>query len=868
VGPKYDPPPLIPIAGTGEPTVEPKGPETASRYLGVYQSLKPTWERQHKVQTAKVERWTQAVVSNEHTLLQAIESLNTVVVPRLEVALGTATTTGGMVKSWDKAIRRTVRSTARSVMFPRLADLPLHLITGLTQIEDQRKVRAGIRAVQRLNYRSLPDGVTAWGRVQAATNTRTIREAALRLRDFAGQQRRRWPNNRIMRAVRDLMTIGITPKANPNWHPRFALPPLMPARRDPREALDVRDHEGTIAKICATAYTAPKFVTYPANPPAGPEGVHLTDQAARVRGLMVQGQGGSTRMGVGPLGPIEDVWVTPDLLHGPLRNNDRAALTWSASDGSTGRDRRQGAGIVMVTWTTEGGVWTPHRRRVFCWMRRSPNNYVPEACGLALQLHLAPRAAPLHMITDSKALYRVVKGWLAHLNQSGTIPLTERNRIRQGARPFMEAIRMRLMLRGRGNTWLSWQTSHSGALTASATLLAQADSAANVARTFEAPVQPPEYTFHEERLIWSRRDPLTDKHYPILGDVRKAVTNQIQLKRLLEWSQLDTQGALVRAALGAQPSAAWEILAACRGFRTMRSNSLLTYAALALTSLLPTEYRLRRWKTRRAGSLGLPPNQDDPGDECRLCRMGESETMSHVLVCPTLGPMRTTARQLTERTVLSCLVAGTTSPRVEARVRAVTIMTLSSRTDEDIKDYIRLFPPKSDEIARAVCGWPRWLLHLGIVPTILSSQFEETLARAIAEGQGPGGLKRARRRTAKIWKRLSIAHLQSGFQLWVRRTANLRAWWRSPEAATERTRTLGRNEEMRRARKDREQVRLRAAEEAMRVRMTRDNRRRAAVIARDSISAAAVILNEGRTCPDQPNQDQLPDPAAKRYPLL
>jgi hypothetical protein len=171
----------------------------------------------------------------------------------------------------------------------------------------------------------------------------------------------------------------------------------------------------------------------------------------------------------------------------------------------------------MVTWSNQAGTWTYHRRRVICQMRRSPNNYVAEACGLALQLHYAPRGAPLHMVTDSRTLYLVVAEWIALLNEGGNIPVTERARIRQGARCFMEAIRTRLWLRGPGKTWISWQTSHSGAPTASATLLARADETANIARKAERPVQPPEYQFHEERLIWSRRDILTGRQYHILG---------------------------------------------------------------------------------------------------------------------------------------------------------------------------------------------------------------------------------------------------------------------------------------------------------------------------------------------------------------
>ena len=163
--------------------------------------------------------------------------------------------------------------------------------------------------------------------------------------------------------------------------------------------------------------------------------------------------------------------------------------------------------------------------------------------------------------------------------------------------------------------------------------------------------------------------------------------------------------------------------------------------------------------------------------------------------------------------------------------------------------------------------WPTLLLHLGIVPPALYAQFEDTLARAISLAQGEWGLKQARRRTARIWQNLSTAYLRAGFHMWARRTAALRTWWRSPDAAAERVRSMGREEVVRRTREEKRLARAREADTAARARAARRSPRRAAQAARATIAAMAMLLRDADALPDRVKPPRK-DPAVIRYPFL
>ena len=85
------------------------------------------------------------------------------------------------------------------------------------------------------------------------------------------------------------------------------------------------------------------------------------------------------------------------------------------------------------------------------------------------------------------------------------------------------------------------------------------------------------------------------------------------------------------------------------------------------------------------------------------------------------GAARRQTRMMTERSVLECLPPRT-PPRVTAGIVAATRMLLSCRSEVDIQNYNRTLPPGPGEDRGVICGWPRWLLHIGIAPPALSSQ--------------------------------------------------------------------------------------------------------------------------------------------------
>lgn len=298
-----------------------------------------------------------------------------------------------------------------------------------------------------------------------------------------------------------------------------------------------------------------------------------------------------------------------------------------------------------------------------------------------------------------------------------------------------------LWLRGPGITWITWQPSHTGGTSTTARLLAEADAFANAARQCESDI--PEYTFFEERLIWSRRDLITGVHHPILGDIRKAIADQLELSCLLEWGRLDTQGTLIRAALQLRPSSAHHLLRACKKIRSIRLDPLRSYAAIALSYLLPTEYRLHRLRARRAGGAGLPPDPDAPNASCRLCNSGQDETMPHVLTCQALGPQRLQTRLAATGFILASIPRGTPRPAIW-RLIAIIRMMLSDKTQGDRQAYLRLSRPPDQMTTRVICDWPPWLLHLGIAPPELIDQFVDSLARMLVVGSSPWGLKGCR----------------------------------------------------------------------------------------------------------------------------
>jgi hypothetical protein len=154
---------------------------------------------------------------------------------------------------------------------------------GLTSLEDQRVLRAGTRAILRLAYRTLPDGQTAWARVMAATEARSVEEAADRLEETAsGGRHKRWRLNRLMRAVRDLVAIGIYPSQNPEWVPHTTRWP-RPVR--PRQEMGPPEAPTTSEPTPCPPQPRPpiggdgrdRHVTFPAAPPTGPGGTCLMD---------------------------------------------------------------------------------------------------------------------------------------------------------------------------------------------------------------------------------------------------------------------------------------------------------------------------------------------------------------------------------------------------------------------------------------------------------------------------------------------------------------------------------------------------------------------------------------------------------------
>ena len=501
-----------------------------------------------------------------------------------------------------------------------------------------------------------------------------------------------------------------------------------------------------------------------------------------------------------------------------------------------------------------------------CPMRHSPNNYVAEACGVAMQLHLASPLAPLHMVTDSKGVFLVVKEWIKRLNEGGSIPVTERRRFRQGARCFMEATRVALWRRGPGMTWISWQTSHSGATVTTATLLEAADQVANGARRLDIRIPP--YTFFEGRLIWHIRSPASGRDHPVLGDVRKAIESQIQLRRLEDWAGLSTQGVLVRKALDLDPREARPILHALKRFRSIRVDALRTFVALTMSSMLPTEHRLARLQYRRARSAGVM-TADERGEVavCRLCRSGEAETMDHVLSCRATRWVRDQSLADVTRLVQTTIPKAT-SGQTWNRVNTTLQVLLPTRTEGHVEAFGRLFPQTDPTTMRIAREWPRWLLHVGIAPAGLRAKFEDAVARAISPDGDQWHVKAARKRASKTLAAVLTMSRWAGFRLWVTRTRMLRRRWAAPEAAEERARDTGRVALIRHARHARREAKAREAERVRVARRARP-RRRAASRARDMIAASAMMLasHDHDSEPAGTALEQGFEPA-KRYPLL
>ena len=148
--------------------------------------------------------------------------------------------------------------------------------------------------------------------------------------------------------------------------------------------------------------------------------------------------------------------MSPDILFSPLIITPCETKILSVSDGSTDPFRRSGTAIVQ---RITDGVGPDVTRRFVCPLRNTGDNYVAEAAGVALQLHLAPSQADLCMITDNKGLFLVIDGWLQGLKQPEGWEVAERKRIRQGARCFMEASKARLRART-GRTSIRFVPSH------------------------------------------------------------------------------------------------------------------------------------------------------------------------------------------------------------------------------------------------------------------------------------------------------------------------------------------------------------------------------------------------------------------------
>ena len=80
--------------------------------------------------------------------------------------------------------------------------------------------------------------------------------------------------------------------------------------------------------------------------------------------------------------------VSPDILSSPLIETPSVIEILSVSDGSTDPFRRSGTAVVQ---RITSGLGEQVTRRFICPLRNTGENYVAEAAGVALQLHLAPR---------------------------------------------------------------------------------------------------------------------------------------------------------------------------------------------------------------------------------------------------------------------------------------------------------------------------------------------------------------------------------------------------------------------------------------------------------------------------------------------
>ena len=213
------------LSGNPRDAIKPTDPEKAGRYLGALAS--PTlksWERQEKACRASINTWVRAVHRNKTGLVQTVDAHNAVLLPRLEGALCIASFDVSTLNKWSTQCLRTVRLRSGITGVKSLSTSAMRLALGIRGMREHMVLRSGVRAAARLRYRELPSGQTAWLRLRRATQTGSGEQAirALQL-DFPSPleafQRRMFRHNRLARAIRDLMRMGVFMawNGNQNW---------------------------------------------------------------------------------------------------------------------------------------------------------------------------------------------------------------------------------------------------------------------------------------------------------------------------------------------------------------------------------------------------------------------------------------------------------------------------------------------------------------------------------------------------------------------------------------------------------------------------------------------------------------------------
>lgn len=625
--------PAVLLSVDGRFRIPPTPTSEASRLLGVYLSPSLDWKPFLDRLSAKVNTFCGILSANKPSLEVAVHAVNAYLLPRLEIGLRflpLVEDIGKVVRRWDTRIRDTVLRSADLPADRRFPTAALRVITDLQMPSDMHWLVQAAELVISLNswmpdsnavgvthaspdrpdpdtpLQGTPSSRTTWLRLSAATGTALLPGGRVDYESVLGSigRERRLPaeayaTNRLHALLRALRRHRVLLRFNPE--PWFSA------------STSVR-----LEGECPLAFRSAAF-TWLAEEPGFERMRHLLDRT--------------------------DVAFVdaPDLVRMPLHlDASQAPTRWTSyGDGSA-----SGVFSGFAATSSPGGP-DSRMRAIVGRMKARHVVYSNEKLAHVAGHVLSPADKPEDVATDCLSGVFAIQGsrFAPPDGVTATKTLSNRGRIRQGARPVLNTerkmISCRRFLFPASHTHYRHVLGHTGGQDLDSTMNDLGDWLANAARRWSARSYEhdfiPDVTYNDELVLvylqTRRYDEDGASYLPtphhVDGDIRRALKRQLVGDLVEEWANhpgLPGEFARRYGSLMAEH---------CRAVRRARVPGSLRASLLVLCQA----YALLPPGVHGQFCAAYPEewHQTQSSAVCPLCHSGARVDTRHMLLCPAVA---------------------------------------------------------------------------------------------------------------------------------------------------------------------------------------------------------------------------------------